>query len=508
MTSSLVSQQAAAAELLRRRRGRASLAGFANAVEVPGKPTEDDPEAWLFKPVETSLAPHHLLLLGAIERAAARPYGRFMVFMPPGSAKSTYTSVVAPTYFMGKHPGTKIILASYGSDLARRHGRKARQIVKSASYSSIFGTTISAESSAANEWALSNGSEYLAAGLLAGLTGNRAHGALIDDPIKGRAEANSEAVRKSTWEAYNDDLMTRLIPGGWVGLVQTRWHQDDLAGRLLPKDYDGRSGMVRCTDGREWEVINLPAQCERDDDPLGRKVGEFLWPEWFDEEHWKPFMALPVTWAALFQQRPAPLDGGLFKPSMIEVVTAIPAGTRFVRGWDFAATLDGGDWTVGGKLGLMPDGRWIIADIDRSQVGPHEVRATVKNTAARDGQQTRIRIPQDPGQAGKAQAVSFVAMLSGHTVTALPVTGDKITRAEPFASQVNVGNVVMLKADWNDALISEMRMFPNGANDDQVDALSDAFAEMNVNSFGMLDFMGQLSDQAKQNSKQKQDENA
>ena len=280
----------AAAELLRRRRGRASLGDFANAIEVPGKPVdEDDPDAWLFRPVETALAAHHLLLLRTIERAATRRYGRFMVFMPPGSAKSTYCSVVAPTYFMGKRPGTKILLASYGSDLARRHGRKARQVVKSPNFRSLFGAGLSASSSAADEWALDNGSEYLAAGLTAGLTGNRAHGGLIDDPIKGRAEANSEAVRKSTWDAYVDDFQTRIAPGGWIGLVQTRWHEDDLAGRLLPEDYDGRSGMVRGTDGRDWEVINLPAKCERADDPLGREVGEYLWPEWFDREHWSAF---------------------------------------------------------------------------------------------------------------------------------------------------------------------------------------------------------------------------
>lgn len=496
MTTSRVSQQAAA-ELLRRRRGRASLAGFANAVEVPGKPVDDDPEAWLFKPVESSLAAHHLLLLGAIERAAAKPYGRFMVFMPPGSAKSTYTSVVAPTYFMGKHPGTKIILASYGSDLARRHGRRARQIVKSPTYTSLFGTGISPSSSAANEWALTNGSEYLAAGLLAGLTGNRAHGALIDDPIKGRAEANSEAVRKSTWEAYNDDLMTRLIPGGWVGLVQTRWHQDDLAGRLLPDDYDGCSGMVKCTDGREWEVINLPAQCEREDDPLGRQVGEFLWPEWFDEDHWKPFMALPSTWAALFQQRPAPLDGGLFKPGRLQTVDAIPAGRiRWVRGWDLASTTDG-DWTAGAKLGQLEDGRYIIADMERERFGPDERDALIKNTAARDGRLTHVSLPQDPGQAGKTQALYMTRKLAGYAVTTSPESGDKVTRAEPFASQVNVGNVLMLRGSWNDPLIEEMRTFPNGTNDDQIDALSRAFEHLIGGNTGMLDFMEQQAKTSK-----------
>ena len=481
MISSPVSPQAAAAELLRRRRGRASLCGYASAIDVPGKPaSEDDPDAWLFKPVETAVAAHHLLLMQAIERAAARRYGRFMVFMPPGAAKSTYTSVVAPTYFMGKHPGTKIILASYGSDLARRHGRKARQIVKSPKYSALWSASLSSESSAANEWALTNGSEYLAAGLTAGLTGNRAHGALIDDPIKGRQEANSVAVRKSTWEAYVDDLQTRVVPGGWIGLVQTRWHEDDLAGRLLPKGYDGRSGMVRCTDGRDWEILNLPAQCEREDDPLGRKIGEYLWPEWFDAEHWTPFKAVPRTWSALFQQRPAPEEGDFFKPDQIKIVDAIPAEQiTWVRAWDLASTEGDGDWTAGPLLGRLPDGKLIIADMERFQRGPDGRDAAMVNTAKRDGGKVKIDIPQDPGQAGKSQVAYFSRMLNGYRVSFSPESGDKVTRAEPFAAQVNVGNVMMVRAHWNQALLDEMRPFPEGGlHDDQIDALSRAFAHL------------------------------
>lgn len=493
MLSLQPSPQQAAAELLRRRRGRASLGDFANAIEVPGKPVdEDDPDAWLFQPVETALAAHHLLLLQTIERAATRRYGRFMVFMPPGSAKSTYSSVVAPTYFMGKNPGTKILLASYGSDLARRHGRKARQVVKSPTFRSLFSTGLSASSSAADEWALDNGSEYLAAGLTAGLTGNRAHGGLIDDPIKGRAEANSETVRKSTWEAYVDDFQTRIVPGGWIGLVQTRWHEDDLAGRLLPKDYDGRSGMVRCTDGRDWEVINLPAKCERADDPLGREVGEYLWPEWFDREHWSAFERVPRTWAALFQQRPSPADGDVFRPGMIEIIDAVPAGQiQWARGWDLGASTDG-DYTAAGKLGKLPDGRFVIGGMEREQFTSDKRDALMRNTASRDGKSVRISIPQDPGQAGKSQVLALTRMLAGYPVHSSPESGDKVTRAELLASQVNVGNVLMLRGAWNDALIEELRLFPNGAYDDQVDALSRAFEALmgNVGKYGTMNARG------------------
>lgn len=472
---------AAAKELLRRRRGRASLLGYVNAIEVPGKPVDEgaDEDAWIFKPVETSLAAHHLILLQAIERAAAKRFGRFMVFMPPGSAKSTYTSVVAPTYFMGKNPGTKIILASYGSDLARKMGRRARQIVKSKKFESLFGAAISPDSAAANEWALTNGSEYLAAGLRAGLTGNRAHGALIDDPIKGRADANSKTVRDSTWDAYVDDLQTRLVPGGWVGLVQTRWHEDDIAGRLLPQNYDGRSGLIRCTDGRDWEVINIPAQCESENDPLGRKIGDYIWPEWFDASHWDAFKTNPRTWASLFQQRPAPQDGDIFRPDMIGTIDAIPWGvSQWVRGWDLGATAHGGDYTVGVKLGRLADGRVIVADVVRGQFGVDQRDAIMKATADADGVNVMQSIPQDPGQAGKSQVATFARLLAGSWTKFSTETGDKVVRANPFASQVNVGNVVMLRADWNKEFKEELRVFDSGTHDDQVDAASRAYSEM------------------------------
>lgn len=477
-----VSPPEAARELLRRRKGRSSLVGFASAIEIPGKPIdESDPDAWLFKPVEATLATHHVLLLAAVERAMTKRSGRLIVMMPPGSAKSTYCSVVAPTWYMGKHPDSRIILASYGSDLARRHGRRARQVAGSAKFAGLFGCSISSRTSAADEWALANGSEYLAGGILSGITGNRAHGLIVDDPIKGRAEAESKTISDRTWEAYNDDLLTRLVPAGWVILVTTRWAQNDLAGRILPSDYDGRSGIVKCTDGLDWEVINLPAQCERDDDPLGRKVGDFLWPEWFDEQHWAPFKAKPRTWASLFQQRPAPTEGDLFKVGMLQTVDAIPAGpVQWVRGWDLASTTDpDADATAGAKIGRLGDGRFIVAGLEHEHEGPDGRDAMLVNTAKRDGYGTKVSIPQDPGQAGKTQVLYLTRQLPGYRVTSSPESGDKVTRAEPFAAQLNVGNVLMLRGPWNDKLVNELRYFPTaGVHDDIVDACSRAFAEL------------------------------
>lgn len=236
-----------------------------------------------------------------------------MFFMPPGSAKSTYASVVFPSHYLGREANRKVILASYGDDLARKMGRRTRSIIKQPLFQRIFGCELTAESAAAQEFSLTNGSEYIASGILGGITGNRANGIIIDDPVKGREQADSPTIRDKTWEAYEADLKTRIIPGGWMVLIQTRWHEEDLAGHILPEDWKGESGQILCRDGNVWEVVCLQARCEVQKDPLGRKIGEYLWPEWFTEKHWAQFQNNVRTWASLYQQLPRPLEGSLFQ---------------------------------------------------------------------------------------------------------------------------------------------------------------------------------------------------
>jgi predicted phage terminase large subunit-like protein len=471
--------QEAAKELLTRRRARESILHYVNAIDVPGKPVGDDPDSEFFQPIETTVADHHRLLLKKLEEVANTRHGRMMVFMPPGSAKSTYASVVFPSRYLGAQPNRKVILASYGDDLARKMGRRTRSIIRQRRFKGIFDCELTADSQAAQEFSLTNGSEYMACGILSGITGNRAHGIIIDDPIKGREQADSETIRQKTWDAYEDDLKTRLIPGGWIVIIQTRWHEDDLSGRILPDSWNGESGKILCRDGNEWEVICLQAECEVDDDPLGRKRGEYLWPQWFDEKHWDQFKSNVRTWSSLYQQRPAPPEGALFKPALIRIIDVLPRDMQMVRGWDLAATEETSnkkpDWTAGGLLARDALGRFYICDVARFRGGPLEVETTIKSTAALDGPETHISVPQDPGQAGKVQAFHMVQMLAGYNVEATPETGSKITRASPFAAQVEGGNVFMLRGPWNKALTDELRMFPNGTFDDQVDALSRAF---------------------------------
>lgn len=284
---------------------------------------------------------------------------------------------------------------------------------------------------------------------------------ILDDPHKAD-EARSEVMRQNVIDWFQNTLESRKnSPDTPIIVIMQRLHEDDLAGWLL------RGG-----NGEEWESLILP---------VWNEDGTPLWPEKHDAEALARMeSAAPYVFAGQYRQRPAPPEGGIIKPDQIKVVDAIPAGRiEWVRGWDFASTTTG-DWTAGAKIGRMSDGRYIIADMVRLRAGPDERDAALRNTAERDGLDVKISMPQDPGQAGKTQALYLTRSLSGFRVSTSPESGDKITRAEPLAAQTNVGNVLMIKAAWNDALINEMRMFPNGSHDDQVDALSRAFGEVMV----------------------------
>lgn len=478
----VVSPQRAARELQIRRAARTSRLAFAEAIDVPGRSVAGDDDDEGDEPLDNApvkLAAHHKLVLQAMDRCSKRNTGRLMIFMPPGSAKSTYASVVFPADYLGYSPGERIILASYGDTLANKMGRRTRSIIKQARYKGIHQTELSADSKASDNFTLTNGSEYMACGILGGVTGNRANGIVIDDPIKGREQANSETIRDKTWDAYQDDLLTRLIPGGWLVLIQTRWHEDDLAGRILPTDWKGESGMIMCKDGNEWEVLCLQAQCEVENDPLGRAQGEYLWPEWFTEKHWNQYKINARTWGALFQQRPTPLDGDLFNPYKIGIIDALPAEfITWVRGWDLAATQGGGAYTVGLKLGRRANGRFIIADVVRGQWGPDNRDAAMLAATKMDGRRVTQDVPDDPGAAGTVVVTAIVKLLVGYPVVWSSESGEKDQRAEPAAAQVNIGNVDMIRADWNTPLIEELRAAPNGKYKDQMDALSRAFARL------------------------------
>ena len=334
-----INPQLAAQEFLRRQRARTSLVEFSQSVDIPSVPLLDSPDPLdevnehgglsrpkeetptRYAPVETRVAIHHRLMMQALQRCIETPRGRLMLFMPPGAGKSVYSSVLAPSWIMGKKPGTQIILASYGTSIAAKQSRKVRAICRDPRYTALWPErpTLMDDQRAVDDWQLSNGSSMMAAGLLAGITGNRADGLVLDDVVANREHADSATLREKTYSEYIDTAMTRAKPKMWTVVVQTRWHEEDLAGAILPADYSGESGSIKCRDGQTWEVLSIPAEAEHDNDPLGRKVGDFLWPEWFPKEHWATWRDNPRaarTWSALYQQRPAPFSGIHFNREM------------------------------------------------------------------------------------------------------------------------------------------------------------------------------------------------
>jgi len=462
-------------ELLRRRRARTSLIEYARYIEVPGAPLTEADDEERFKPVETVVAAHHKLILDATQRCIARRNGRSMLFLPPGSAKSTYATVVAPTHAMGVTPEFKVIGVSYGSDLARKFGRRMRSIVRQDAYRLLFSTALSSESGAADEWALENGSEYMGGGILSGITGNRADFITIDDPIKGRQDADSDVIRKRTIEAYQDDVLTRLKPGGSIMLTQTRWHEEDLAGSVLPEGYDGRSGMIECRDGNVWEVICIPAQAERVDDPLGREVGEYLWPEWFPEDHWKPFKRIPRTWSALYQQRPAPEEGDYFKSGWLRPYTKAPdrKTMRVYGGSDYAVTEDGGDYTVHAVVGVDPEDRMYLLDVWRQQASSD---VWVEAFCDLVVEHKPIGWAEEMGQIKSGVGPFLTKQQRARKAYVFreqfPTRGDKAIRAQSMRGRMALdGLYVPINAPWYPAFRSELLSFPTGKNDDQVDAI-------------------------------------
>jgi predicted phage terminase large subunit-like protein len=431
----------------------------------------NDWAANILAPAGQMAAGHHRLLLAELDAVSRGEIDRLMVLMPPGSAKSTFISVIFSTWWFSRHPSSSVIVASHTGDMAEHFSRQVRGLITE--HTSKLHTNVRSDNRAARRWQLSTGGQYFATGLRGPITGRRADLIVIDDPVKSRAEADSAGARDLAWNWYRFDLLTRLTPGGRIILVMTRWHEDDLGGRLLAQN------------GTEWRVLRLPALAEFGD-PMQRPLGAPLWPEWEDAAalQRKRDVIGERAWSALFQQSPRPLEGGLFKVDRIAILDTVPDRNlmRPVRAWDLAATVKSDDndpdWTVGLKLQRDTEGRFFVLDVIRLRGSPWEVQETLLATARRDGPDVMVALPQDPGSAGKVVVSSYVGRLAGFHVHVTPETGSKIARATPVAAQIEGGNVAMLRGNWNTALIEELRDFPQGRKDDQVDALSRAFARL------------------------------
>lgn len=294
---------------------------------------------------------------------------------------------------------------------------------------------------------------------------------LTPDPIVEIVECGTEEVFDIQVEGTENFIANGLVSHN------TRWHEDDLAGRLLPKGYDGRSGMVQCTDGRMWEVINIPAMCERTDDPLGRQIGEYLWPEWFDASHWAPFQAQSRTWASLFQQRPRPDDGGVFKESWCRNrYQIIPhTASTVIHSWDTAQKeQQKNDPSVmtAWRFGQGQPG-YYLADVFRDRLVYPDLKRKVLALAERD-HPTAILIED------KSSGQSLIQELRATTtlpVIAIEPEGSKFFRASEVSAMVEAGLVILpYSSPWISDYEGELFAFPLSVHDDQVDSTSQFLA--------------------------------
>ena len=432
------------------------------------------------------MAVHHRMMLEAsqaiIDGTMTGPDGKVirqaMFFMPPGSAKSTYISVVTPTFQMGRKPGHQIILSSYNSTLCKKQGRKSRAICKSAKFNALYGTGIRNDMKAADEWGLENGSEYMSGGILSGLTGNRADGIVWDDLISGRQDADSETIRNTTWNEYRDSLLSRLKPGGWEIGIQTRWHEDDVPGRILPDDWSGESGIIQGADGRYWFVLCLQAECTKEDDPLGRKIGEYIWPEWFPPGHFDKFKADSRSWHSLYQQQPT-ADEGIhflrewFDQSMYpanQIADKIKQGNVYLTG-DYAVTENGGDYTEIAAWSILPSKHiycvgWWSGQVDNLD-WCEELLDMVKAFKP-------LRHIGESGVIRKATESYIKRRMRerGDFVTLewMATTQNKLAHARSFQVMASNGIVHFPDTVWAERVISQLLRFPGGRYDDALDA--------------------------------------
>lgn len=299
-------------------------------------------------------AAHHQLLIDALQEVEAGELDYLLVMMPPGSAKSTYGSVLFPAWYLGRNPKKCVIAASHTGELAERFGRKVRNLVGGTEHARVFpDCKLSADSAAAGRWDTTHGGEYFAAGVGGSITGRRADLAIIDDPVKSREEADSATIRDKQWAWWRDDLTTRLKPGAAVVLIMTRWHEDDLAGRLL----------ADLGDQARVKVIRLPMLAQ-ENDALGREPGEPLWPEWFTAQMVDQAQKEPRTWSALYQQEPRPIGGGEFKIEWMSYWQRQPAASNKVILVDPSSgrSKSRGDFTSMWVVGTGPDGNDYVLD--------------------------------------------------------------------------------------------------------------------------------------------------
>lgn len=390
-------------------------------------------------------------------------------------------------YYLRRHPDQWVGLNSYAAELAHTLSNAARENFIAS------GGELSLSTTAKSHWETKQKGGMWAAGVGGPITGKGFHLGIIDDPVKNSDEANSEVYREKHKDWYKTTFLTREEPDAAIVVIMTRWHEDDLAGWLLAEEesdedeHSKENWHIVCLPAIAEELPQFPANCTVE--PEWRTVGDPLCPERYPKAKLlKKQSKGQREFDALYQQRPSPREGYFFNVAKLEIVSASAVDGQRVRGWDKAATSGDGDWTAGVKIVKGKDGIFYIEDIVRGQWDTASRDATIRQTAVIDGITVKQKGEQEPGSGGVESAQNFIRLLAGFSVSVERSTANKETRADPFSSQVNAGNVKLVVGDWNKAFIEELRQFPFGRHDDQVDAASLAFNELNQHGGGVIRF--------------------
>lgn len=407
---------------------------------------------------------HHKAIAAALEAVEKGQIKRLMVFCPPRHGKSMMCSQSFPAWYLGRNPDKYIITATYSQDLATDFGRSVRNQMRDDEYIKIFGDLLATDSAAQDRLGTVKNGSYFAVGVGGSVTGRGANLLLIDDPIKNRDEADSATTRRRVKDWYSSAAYTRLMPNASIVIIQTRWHDDDLSGWLLKEHAH-----------ENWAILNFPALAE-DDDVLGRKPGDALWPAFYDETalHRIRRTIFPRDWSALYQQRPQDKDGDFFTRDMIQYYTELPENLRYYAASDYAVSDGKGDYTVHGIIGVDTSGDIYVVDWWRKQAKADE---WIDHMMRLGKKYPVLAWAEEQGQIIKGVG-PFIEKTMNETRVFIyrkqfASTKDKATRARSIQGFMAKGKVYFPKDKaWTNDLVEEMISFPAGKNDDQVDVMS------------------------------------
>lgn len=400
-------------------------------------------------------ARHHELIAEKLEAIESGAIDRLMIFMPPRHGKSELASVRFPAWFLGRNPTQQIICASYAHKLAAKFGRQVRNLIAGKDYQEVFpGVSLAPDSEAKDLFHTQAGGVYMATGVDGSVTGSGGHLVSIDDPVKGRQEADSETVQETAWDWYRGDLYTRLMPGARIVLTQTRWNEADLAGRILESE-----GKVE--EGGQWHVLDLPAIDAE---------GHALWPEWYDESALARIKEAigPREWSALYQQKPQPDEGTFFQRAWFKEWQKLPP-LRYYGTSDYAVTDGGGDFTVHRIWGIDASGDVYRVAGWRGQTASDEWVERKLDLIAKYrplawfGEGGVIQKAIEPMLRRRMRERNVHCRLEW-----LPSVHDKPTRARSIQAMAATGRVHF----EHGADLSEFLVFPAGKHDDEVDTAS------------------------------------